>query len=152
FLEKYPHSKACNSLKEILENPSVHLIASAAIPSERVRIGLQALDHRKNFFSAKPGFVEKSQLAKARLKVKETNLKWGIYYNERLHVESAIFAGELIDADAIGEVIQVIGTGPHRASIETRPSWFFDPEQYGGILCDIGSHQIEQFLYYTKSK
>jgi predicted dehydrogenase len=30
-----------------------------------------------------------------------------------------------------------------------RPSWFFERARYGGILCDIGSHQIEQFLAYT---
>ena len=25
-------------------------------------------------------------------------------------------------------------------------------KKYGGILCDIGSHQIEQFLFYTGAK
>src|SRR5690625_4037944 len=151
FTKKYPGVKVCNSLTEVLENPTVHLIASASIPSKRIAIGLKTLDHNKHFFSAKPAFTEINQLNKARLKVKETNLKWGIYYSERLHVESAIFAGELIEAGAIGEVVQVIGMGPHRASIQTRPNWFFDPDQYGGILCDIGSHQIEQFLHYTKA-
>ena len=151
FTEKYPNVRVCTSLTEVLENPNVHMIASASIPSERITIGLKTLDNNKHFFSAKPGFIEDKQLNKARSKVKETNLKWGIYYNERLHVESAIFAGELIEAGAIGEVVQVIGTGPHRANIDTRPDWFFEPEQYGGILCDIGSHQIEQFLHYTKA-
>ena len=151
FTKSYPNVKVCNSLEEILENSNVHLIACASVPSNRITIGLKALDYHKHFFSAKPGFIEMDQLNRARLKVKKTNLKWGIYYNERLHVESAIFAGELIDAGAIGKVVQIIGTGPHRASIPTRPSWFFEPSQYGGILCDIGSHQIEQFLHYTKA-
>ncbi|MDV7399315.1 Gfo/Idh/MocA family oxidoreductase, partial [Arthrospira platensis SPKY1] len=31
----------------------------------------------------------------------------------------------------------------------SRPDWFFDKQKYGGILTDIGSHQFEQFLYYT---
>src|SRR6185312_8257524 len=30
-----------------------------------------------------------------------------------------------------------------------RPDWFWNDAQYGGILCDIGSHQVDQFLYYT---
>jgi predicted dehydrogenase len=33
-----------------------------------------------------------------------------------------------------------------------RPGWFFEHKKYGGILCDIGSHQIEQFLYYSGAK
>jgi predicted dehydrogenase len=43
----------------------------------------------------------------------------------------------------------VLGLGPHRLNADSRPDWFFNHEQYGGILCDIGSHQIEQFLYFA---
>jgi predicted dehydrogenase len=75
-----------------------------------------------------------------------------VYYAERLHNESAIFAGQLIEQSAIGRVIQVLGLGPHRLNAQGRPSWFFEKEKYGGILCDIGSHQIEQILFYTGSK
>ena len=75
-----------------------------------------------------------------------------VYYSERLHVECAVYAGELIEQGAIGRVIQVIGLGPHRLSAPSRPAWFFEREKYGGILCDIGSHQIEQFLFYSGAK
>jgi len=34
---------------------------------------------------------------------------------------------------------------------KTRPAWFFDYPKYGGIICDIGSHQADQFLYFTNS-
>jgi len=75
-----------------------------------------------------------------------------VYYSERLHVEVAIFAGQLIQQGVIGRVLQVLGLGPHRLSAKSRPDWFFDKNQYGGILTDIGSHQIEQFLYYAGAK
>jgi predicted dehydrogenase len=83
------------------------------------------------------------------MKTAATGLKYAVYYSERLHVESAVFAGQLIEAGAIGRVLQVIGLGPHRLNAPSRPSWFFEHAQYGGILCDIGSHQIEQFLFYA---
>ena len=70
-------------------------------------------------------------------------------YSERLHVECAVFAGQLIREGAIGRVLQVLGLGPHRLQAATRPAWFFEREKYGGILCDIGSHQIEQFLSFS---
>ena len=57
--------------------------------------------------------------------------------------------GVLIEQGAIGKVMQVIGLGPHRLSAPSRPGWFFEKEKYGGILCDIGSHQIEQYLFYS---
>jgi predicted dehydrogenase len=88
------------------------------------------------------------QLAEARAKVAETSKKYAIYYSERLHVESAVYAGQLVADGAIGRVIQVLGTGPHRINVPSRPAWFFDRDQFGGILCDIGSHQLEQVLYF----
>ena len=72
-------------------------------------------------------------------------------YSERLEVRSAVYAGELVKQGAIGKVIQTINLGPHRMNIPSRPEWFFDKSRYGGILCDIGSHQADQFLYYTGS-
>ena len=152
FLEKYPDAKVVSSEDEILQNSSIKLVASACIPVDRSALGLRVLDHGKHYFADKPAFTKSEQIEKARQKVAETGLKWGIYYSERLHVESAVFAGQLIEEGAIGRVIQVIGTGPHRANADSRPDWFFDPESYGGILCDIGSHQIEQFLHYAGAK
>ncbi len=149
FKEKFPKVKAVDSAAEIYEDDQLNLIVSASVPADRYEIGLKALANGKHFFSDKPGFTELEQIEKAKKKVKETGLKWGIYYSERLHVESAVFAGQLIEEGAIGRVIQVIGTGPHRIRLEQRPDWFFDPKRYGGILCDIGSHQIEQFLHYA---
>ncbi|WP_413379945.1 Gfo/Idh/MocA family protein [Alkalihalobacillus sp. 1P02AB] len=152
FCEIFPKVKVASSEEEILNDSQIKLIASACIPNERGELGLRTLEHGKHYFADKPAFTKLEQVEKARQKTAETGLKWGIYYSERLHVESAVFAGQLIEQGAIGRVIQVIGTGPHRANANSRPDWFFDPNCYGGILCDIGSHQIEQFLHYTGAK
>ncbi len=72
-----------------------------------------------------------------------------VYYSERFHVEGAILAGYMIEAGEIGKVISVTGFGPHRLGAAGRPKWFFEREKYGGILCDIGSHQIEQYLFFA---
>jgi predicted dehydrogenase len=149
FKKEFPQVEIVEFVDEIYNDPEIDLVASASIPVDRYKIGLEALKNGKNFFSDKPGFTTLEQIKTAKEKVAETGLKWGIYYSERLHVESAVFAGQLIDEGAIGRVIQVIGTGPHRIRINQRPDWFFDPEKYGGILCDIGSHQIEQFLHFA---
>jgi predicted dehydrogenase len=71
------------------------------------------------------------------------------YYAERLHNDAAWYAGELIEQGAVGRVLQVLNLAPHRLARETRPDWFFDKQAYGGILTDIGSHQVEQFLTYA---
>ncbi|SFL35195.1 Predicted dehydrogenase [Paenibacillus sp. 1_12] len=152
FISKYPQARAAASEAEILNDASIQLVASAAIPSERCALGLRVLDSGKDYFTDKAPLTTLEQLEQARAKVKETGRKYMVYYSERLHVESAVFAGQLIEQGAIGRVVQVIGFGPHRLNAPSRPDWFFKFDNYGGILCDIGSHQIEQFLYFTGAK
>ncbi|SCW71483.1 Predicted dehydrogenase [Paenibacillus tianmuensis] len=152
FVKRYPQAKAAASDGEILRDPSIQLVAAAAVPSERGALGVRVMSAGKDYFTDKTPFTALSQLEAARAKVKETGRKYMVYYSERLHVESAVFAGELIQKGAIGRVVHVMGWGPHRLNAPSRPQWFFEREKYGGILCDIGSHQIEQFLFYTGAK
>jgi len=113
-------------------------------------LGLRSMTAGKDYFTDKAPLTSLEQLKQAKAMVKKTRKKYMCYYSERLHVESAIFAGELIAQGAIGRVIQVLGTGPHRiGDYKSRPDWFYKKAQYGGILCDIGSHQVEQFLFYA---
>jgi predicted dehydrogenase len=152
FAKTYPQVRIASTEEEVLADPEVHLIAGAAITSERGPLGLRAMDAGKDYFTDKAPFTTLEQLEAARAKVKETGRKYMVYYSERLHVESAVYAGQLIEQGAIGRVVQVTGFGPHRLNASSRPEWFFKKEQYGGILCDIGSHQVEQFLFYAGCK
>lgn len=149
FQNTYPGVRAARSAEEILEDPEVRLIAAAAVPSERGPLGLRVMAHGKDYFTDKSPFTSLDQLAAARLQVEQTQRKYMTYYSERLHVESAVYAGHLVQQGAIGRVLQVIGMGPHRLNANSRPEWFFQRDKYGGILCDIGAHQIEQFLFYA---
>ena len=153
FLEKFPQAKKARSEKEIYDDKEVKLVAGAAVTSERCPLGLRAIAAGKDYFTDKAPLTSLEQLKAAKAAVKKFNRKYMCYYSERLHVESAIFAGELVAQGAIGKVIQVLGTGPHRiGDPKSRPDWFYIKEKYGGILCDIGSHQIEQFLFYAGCK
>jgi len=152
FIKKFPSAKAVPSQEELMNIKEIKLVASAGIANERCGIGLDAMDHGKHYFSDKPPMTTQAQVDSARAKVKKTGLKWFCYYAERLHVESAIYAGRLIEEGRIGEVVSIKGWGPHRISLTSRPDWFFVKKQYGGILTDIGSHQLEQVLYYAGAK
>ena len=152
YLSMYPQAKAARSADEILEDPEIALVANASIASERCPFGIKVMEAGKDYFTDKAPLTTLQQLEDAKATVEKTGKKYAVYYSERLHVEAAVFAGQLIEEGAIGKVVQTMGMGPHRAGLSWRPDWFFKREQYGGILCDIGSHQIEQFLYFTGSK
>lgn len=151
FAQAFPQARLARSVEEVLEDESIHLVASAGIPCERAPLGVAAMQHGKDFMSDKPGFTTLEQLAEARRAQAETGRIYSIYFSERLGNRASMTAGELVQAGAVGRVVQTIGMGPHRIGLPSRPDWFFRRAQYGGIINDIGSHQVEQFLFFTGS-
>ena len=152
FCAQYPEVVPVNDFQQILQAPDIHLVCAAAIPSERAGIGLQVMQAGKDYFTDKAPFTTLEQLALVRDAVARTGCRYWVYYAERLHNDAAWRAGEMIAEGAIGEVLQVLNLAPHRLNKASRPDWFFDKARYGGILTDIGSHQVEQFIAYTGSR
>ena len=152
FTKRYPNVKIAKSEMEILEDNSIQLVASAGIPVERAPLGIRVMKSGKDYMADKPGILTLEQLTEVKKVQKETKRIYSIMYSERLGNRASVQAGELVQSGAIGKVVQTIGLGPHRMNPKSRPAWFFEPEKAGGILCDIGSHQCDQFLFYTNSK
>ncbi len=151
FRKRYGDVKVARSEAEILDDATIQLVASAAIPDLRAPLGVRVMRAGKDFLSDKPGITSLEQLAAVRRAIAETKRKFAIMYSERFEVRAAVRAGELVKAGAIGKVIQTVNLAPHRLGAPSRPAWFWDTARYGGILTDIGSHQADQFLFYTGS-
>jgi predicted dehydrogenase len=151
FQKRFPQAKLARSEEEVLQDSTIQLVLSSAIPSERAPIGIRAMQHGKDYMSDKPGITTLEQLAEVKRVQAQTRRIYSIMYSERLENQATIRAAELVKAGAIGHVVQTIGLGPHRMAPATRPAWFFEKPRYGGILCDIASHQADQFLYFTGS-
>jgi predicted dehydrogenase len=160
FKKRFPNAKIVATQDEILNDPSVQLVLTSQIPVERAGIAIRAMKQGKDVLSDKPGMTTLDQLAEIRKTIGETKRIYAILYSELLEVKAAVYAGILVRQGAIGKVIQTINIAPHQIVQHggdagggmARPEWFWHPDQYGGILCDIGSHQVDQFLYYTGSK
>jgi predicted dehydrogenase len=147
--ETFPQARQARSREEVLDDESLHMILTAGIPAERAPLGIEVMQRGKDFMTDKPGFTSLEQLAEARRVQAGTGRIYSICFSERFEVPAAVKAGELVKAGAVGRVVQTIGLGPHRVNLSSRPDWFFRKAQYGGILCDIASHQVDQFLWFT---
>ncbi len=160
FARRFPNVKMVKTQDEIVNDPSIQLVLSSQIANERAPLGVRVMKHGKDYLSDKPGVTSLEQLAEVRKTIAETKRIYGILYSERLEVKAAVYAGELVHQGAIGKVIQTINIAPHQiiqghgdaGGGSGRPDWFWNPDQYGGILCDIGSHQVDQFLFYTGTR
>lgn len=150
FSARYPEALRVEQMGHILDDDSIQLVVSAAIPDERAAVGLQAMRHGKDFLTDKPGFTTLDQLAEAQRAHTETGRLFYVGYG-RLASRAMHRAGELVQAGAIGRPVQTIGLGPHRINAPARPTWFYQRARYGGIITDLGSHLAEQFLFFTGS-
>jgi predicted dehydrogenase len=151
YSQAYPQARLAHSAQEILDDPAIPLVISAGIPCDRAPLGMEVMQHGKDYMSDKPGFTSLDQLAEVRRVQAETRRIYSICFSERLEVGAAVKAGELIQAGAIGRVVQTVGLGPHRIHPPARPEWFYQKKKYGGILADVASHQVDQFLFFTGS-
>lgn len=149
FSAAYPQAPRVDDRRQLLDDQTIDLIVSAAIPDERAPLGIEVMRAGKDYMVDKPGMVSLDQLAEVRRVQQETGRIYSICYSEHFFSRATVRAGELIQSGAIGSVLHTVGLGPHRLNKPTRPPWFFQRERFGGILVDIASHQCEQFLFFT---
>ena len=149
FVERFPDIARVPDRRQLLEDSSIHLILSTAIPCDRAAVAIEAMRHGKDVMVDKPGMTTLAQLDDVRRVQADTGRIFSVNFTERFEVRAVTVATELVHGGAIGRVLQTVGLGPHRLNRHLRPAWFFDPLAYGGILTDIASHQIDQFLHFT---
>ena len=157
-IAKYPDARVYDEPDQLINADGIELITTAAVPDRRGPIAIAAMKAGKDVVVDKPGCISLDQLDQIRKTVEETGRFWSVTFSERFGVKCVTKAGELVRAGRIGKVVQTLGLGPHRigdrghlAGGAGRPDWFFKKERYGGILADIASHQIDQFLWFTGS-
>ncbi len=156
--ERWPDAPWVDDPTTLLHDDTVELIVTAAVPDRRGPIAVEALRHGKDVVADKPGVITVAQLDEVRRAVADSGRFWSVTFSERFEVRCVTRAGELVRDGRIGRVVQTLGLGPHRegdrahlAGGAGRPDWFYDHDRFGGIITDIASHQIDQFLWFTGS-
>ena len=152
FGKLFPGARACSDPAEILDDPTIGLVVCADVPDQRVRTGVAALERGKAFFVDKPAAVSTHELAELRRAQEASGRPCAIFFSERLTSRATCRALTLARAGAIGEVVETVGFGPHQVGLAPRPEWFYEPARSGGILGDLASHQMDQFLAFTDSR
>ncbi len=149
FRKRFPDLTPFSDKRQILEDDAISAVVIVAEPDQRAALAIEAMRHNKDVMVDKPGCINAEELQQIRRAVAETGRIWSVNFSERFEVRAVTKATDLVRRGLIGRVIQTLGIGPHRLNAATRPEFFFDAARYGGILNDIGSHQIDQFLHFT---
>lgn len=150
--ERFPDLTELPERERILDDRSIDVIVSASVPRDRASLAIEAMSRGKDVMVDKPGVTTFDDLAALERCVSETQRIFSVCFSERFLTPSTEMALGLVRNGAIGQVIHTVGLGPHRLNRDRRPTWFWDRAAYGGILVDIATHQIDQFIAFTASK
>jgi len=86
FVKRFPDIPRVADKRRLLEDPTVQMILTAAIPADRAAIAIEAMRAGKDVATDKPGCTTADQLAALRRTVAETGRIWSVNYSERFEV------------------------------------------------------------------
>lgn len=141
-----------NDLDELLRKSGANTLLTAAINSGKADIIVKAVDAGLNIISDKPLVTTMDDLNRITdVLERNKNVKLYLMLSERYN-PVLVTAKKLIDAGEIGQVVNIINMRPHRLSPQGRPAWMFDSKQYGGIINDLGVHDIDLAVWLCGSE
>ncbi len=131
---------------EALDCTGADFVLCGGIPSMRAAAAEQAMRAGRDVLCVKPGCLSLDELTALKCAHEQTGRMFVVWFSERLASRSTLAAIEFAQRGVIGQLMHVTGFGPHRLSPPEREPWFFDTLKAGGIIADLGAHQIDQFL------
>ncbi|HYZ21414.1 MAG TPA: Gfo/Idh/MocA family oxidoreductase [Rhodopila sp.] len=147
FRKRFPDVPAA-ARERLLDDPSIDFIVLAAVPRDRAGLAIDAMQRGKHVMTDKPGVTTLPQLDAVRHAVQQTGRLWSICLG-RLASPAIQEALRVARAGELGRLVSLTSLAPHRLNRALRPSWFFDRDAYGGIICDIGVHSVDYFLAFA---
>ncbi len=148
----FPNTSRIADYRSLLDDPGIDLILIGTVPGERASFAIESMLAGKDVMTDKPGVTSLEDLERVRAAAASTGRFWSVAFSERYWVRAMLKAAELIGQGVIGQVIHTTGLGPHRGILGQRHDWFFRRQSSGGILGDLASHQIDNFIHFTGSR
>ncbi len=136
---------------EMIDSVECDIIAIGDCYGKRGKIAIEGLKKGRHIISDKPLCTKISEIQEIEKISKEKNLKVGCQLNMR-NMAQFIGLRNLIKEGCLGEIHSIIFTGHHPLMIDSRPSWYFEPDMHGGTINDIGIHAIDYIPWATGMK
>lgn len=144
--EEYPHAKIERSYTAICEDPEIDLIIINTPSHLHYGMAKQALLAKKNIVVEKPFTATTSEASELIELAKKHELVLTVYQNKRLESDVKTIQ-KIIENKTLGK-LKELTVQLRRYRPEPGPKkWKEDNFPAAGLLYDIGSHFIDEFLY-----
>jgi predicted dehydrogenase len=141
------HAEAYASADELLDKSEVDAVIIATPHCVLHEIALAAIGRGKHVLAEKPIAMNEREAAKIEAAVARAGTCYMSGYSLRFFVaQKQVF--DLLAEGAVGEIQAVtagIGTGP-------LDGWFAEPEMGGGALLYLGSHLVDEILWFVQDE
>jgi predicted dehydrogenase len=141
--DRFPDCIAMTDWSKAINHPNAHLIIIATLHSSLAEIALGAVSAGKHVLMEKPGGRHAHELEPIIEAAKKTGALVRLGFNHRYH-RSFQKARELVDQNALGELMFIRARYGHGGRIGYDKEWRADPAlSGGGELIDQGVHLID---------
>ncbi|MBP1988626.1 Gfo/Idh/MocA family protein [Paenibacillus eucommiae] len=127
---------------EALLVPSVDIIGSSAINSEKINIIELCEQHGKPVMVDKPAVTSRAGLSRLEAVVQRGRIQVGMMLTERYR-PSVNTLKRRLDEGMFGDITSIAIRRPLKLFPGARAPWFFSKEQNGGILVDLMIHDFD---------
>ena len=140
---------AYEDLDQLLRHAGANMMLTAAINDRKAQYIVKAIDAGLHCMADKPLVSSMEELESIEdALARNKSVKLYLMLTERFNAARAT-AKQLVDRGEIGRVANIVAIRPHRLNPDSRPAWMFDSRRYGGILNDIGIHDLDIARWFT---
>lgn len=141
--------KGYDNLEEMLDKSGADVIVTASVNNEKADIIVKSLERGFPVIADKPLVTTTDDYFRVKhVYEKIKNAKLYMMLTERFN-PPVYTAKKYIEEGKIGKIVNMISIRPHKLNYETRPSWFFKKDLYGGLMNDLGVHDMDIFRWFA---
>ena len=141
------HSNVYLSAGELLNKGEVDAVMVATPHQVLAEISLAAVDAGKHVLAEKPIAIDEQEAARIEVAVEQAGVCYMAGYSLRFFVAQQQ-VHDLLAAGAVGK-IQAVQAGIGQPPLS---GWFARSEMGGGALLYLGSHLVDEVLWYTQDE
>jgi len=132
----------------LLDEQDPDILAVYGVDSAKAGIIVEALQRGIHVIADKPPCISLEQLEAIRQAHAKSSGSLAILFPFPYY-PLARRLGELVSSGKLGDPVMIRTRRAYIQKVATRPKWFFTKEHGGGILCDIGTHDLDLVRFIT---
>jgi predicted dehydrogenase len=133
---------------ESLLSSNVHIIGSSAVNKEKIALIEACERNGQHLLLDKPAVTDRSGLERLENVVRRGKIEIGLMLPKRFWGHLTALKKE-IEAGALGKLVTIYISSPHKLMPASRDAWHFSKERNGGVLIDLLIHDMDLLRWLT---